>query len=396
MLPGSSTHPRFAGQPVHSNAGRPSIEHQYDLAAARLTVRIESHPAAISNALGLSNRHRNRHSPRESMHRRRQAELASLRVDADDGFRMARHCLCPGQLQRRGNGTSGDGYPRRRGFWPGRHRYGEDQSHDSHDQEQFDQCKPGGWFGARFHWNARSLIDSTALITCIMRAPMLPPMTSVKIGVNKPTIRSICRCRSLSRAAATCTSIEPSCPDSSPTATRRSEVAGRRPVPSNARCNGVPSGTRSIAFAYKIFRCRLVTNARDVCIADIRETPALSNVPSVRANPPASLTWISLPTTGNEHFNRSMPSIILKLCFALPQSATLVMLAKPSTNALLTQFSCRSANVFKMPGSGRPASVKIGEMLGTSTEMMRSEEHTSELQSPDHLVCRLLLEKKTL
>src|SRR5258708_31844101 len=28
------------------------------------------------------------------------------------------------------------------------------------------------------------------------------------------------------------------------------------------------------------------------------------------------------------------------------------------------------------------------------TLMSRSEEHTSELQSPDHLVCRLLLEKK--
>src|SRR5258708_19105405 len=27
-------------------------------------------------------------------------------------------------------------------------------------------------------------------------------------------------------------------------------------------------------------------------------------------------------------------------------------------------------------------------------DAMRSEEHTSELQSPDHLVCRLLLEKK--
>src|SRR5258708_21203408 len=27
---------------------------------------------------------------------------------------------------------------------------------------------------------------------------------------------------------------------------------------------------------------------------------------------------------------------------------------------------------------------------------IRSEEHTSELQSPDHLVCRLLLEKKKL
>src|SRR5207244_11597301 len=32
---------------------------------------------------------------------------------------------------------------------------------------------------------------------------------------------------------------------------------------------------------------------------------------------------------------------------------------------------------------------QLGERLRT-----RSEEHTSELQSPDHLVCRLLLEKK--
>src|SRR5258708_21984974 len=30
----------------------------------------------------------------------------------------------------------------------------------------------------------------------------------------------------------------------------------------------------------------------------------------------------------------------------------------------------------------------------TSKANTRSEEHTSELQSPDHLVCRLLLEKK--
>src|SRR5947208_13144625 len=30
----------------------------------------------------------------------------------------------------------------------------------------------------------------------------------------------------------------------------------------------------------------------------------------------------------------------------------------------------------------------------TSCAALRSEEHTSELQSPDHLVCRLLLEKK--
>src|SRR5258708_29306362 len=31
---------------------------------------------------------------------------------------------------------------------------------------------------------------------------------------------------------------------------------------------------------------------------------------------------------------------------------------------------------------------------GRQEDALRSEEHTSELQSPDHLVCRLLLEKK--
>src|SRR5438552_18549785 len=34
------------------------------------------------------------------------------------------------------------------------------------------------------------------------------------------------------------------------------------------------------------------------------------------------------------------------------------------------------------------------EPPGVHHHQRRSEEHTSELQSPDHLVCRLLLEKK--
>src|SRR5947208_10583212 len=33
------------------------------------------------------------------------------------------------------------------------------------------------------------------------------------------------------------------------------------------------------------------------------------------------------------------------------------------------------------------------ETRNSWSQLMRSEEHTSELQSPDHLVCRLLLEK---
>src|SRR5258708_26689237 len=36
----------------------------------------------------------------------------------------------------------------------------------------------------------------------------------------------------------------------------------------------------------------------------------------------------------------------------------------------------------------------VTRATGIPYECGRSEEHTSELQSPDHLVCRLLLEKK--
>src|SRR5258708_16119195 len=43
------------------------------------------------------------------------------------------------------------------------------------------------------------------------------------------------------------------------------------------------------------------------------------------------------------------------------------------------------------PSAARPACLR---QAGSSQAAGRSEEHTSELQSPDHLVCRLLLEKK--
>src|SRR5258708_31874575 len=36
----------------------------------------------------------------------------------------------------------------------------------------------------------------------------------------------------------------------------------------------------------------------------------------------------------------------------------------------------------------------VGAVQQQAVGLGRSEEHTSELQSPDHLVCRLLLEKK--
>src|SRR5438552_13432958 len=44
--------------------------------------------------------------------------------------------------------------------------------------------------------------------------------------------------------------------------------------------------------------------------------------------------------------------------------------------------------------SGGSRSPRAFAGLSVRTDRPRSEEHTSELQSPDHLVCRLLLEKK--
>src|SRR3990170_2690561 len=52
----------------------------------------------------------------------------------------------------------------------------------------------------------------------------------------------------------------------------------------------------------------------------------------------------------------------------------------------------RTAGAVGLPvaGSGPTRAARRGQPGGPG----RSEEHTSELQSPDHLVCRLLLEKK--
>src|SRR5258708_18959807 len=46
-----------------------------------------------------------------------------------------------------------------------------------------------------------------------------------------------------------------------------------------------------------------------------------------------------------------------------------------------------------MGGKG-PSSPANSPVFNARASSARSEEHTSELQSPDHLVCRLLLEKK--
>ena len=60
----------------------------------------------------------------------------------------------------------------------------------------------------------------------------------------------------------------------------------------------------------------------------------------------------------------------------------------PAATALLTK---KGFNVAVEENAGLEAKFMNEEYAASGA---RSEEHTSELQSPDHLVCRLLLEKK--
>src|SRR5258708_25952447 len=60
--------------------------------------------------------------------------------------------------------------------------------------------------------------------------------------------------------------------------------------------------------------------------------------------------------------------------------------ARAAARALITQLFTFHA----------PDDLRITVCAGSVEGEKRSEEHTSELQSPDHLVCRLLLEKKNI
>src|SRR5258708_18510578 len=68
------------------------------------------------------------------------------------------------------------------------------------------------------------------------------------------------------------------------------------------------------------------------------------------------------------------------------------MIRRPPRSTLFPYTTLFRSKLTGQPG----ATIDDGlAWIGALCAELRSEEHTSELQSPDHLVCRLLLEKKT-
>src|SRR5438876_6309232 len=78
----------------------------------------------------------------------------------------------------------------------------------------------------------------------------------------------------------------------------------------------------------------------------------------------------------------SFPSGSMAASWVRPRSR------KPSTR--LMPSTRTSSSIQKIWSSAAPPKRCVARMQGK----IRSEEHTSELQSPVHVVCRLLLEKK--
>src|SRR3989449_5829873 len=84
-----------------------------------------------------------------------------------------------------------------------------------------------------------------------------------------------------------------------------------------------------------------------------------------------------------------------------PRSCAVVVLLSPARYALPSSTP-RSTTIESAPSARAVALARFASTRSTSTSVarlddtvsIRSEEHTSELQSRLHLVCRLLLEKK--
>src|SRR5947208_12646933 len=96
---------------------------------------------------------------------------------------------------------------------------------------------------------------------------------------------------------------------------------------------------------------------------------------------------------------RVQPRLLMFMCQAHFQFITyfffFLMIRRPPRSTLFPYTTLFRSGLQIRPHVGEAGELRA-ELVQQAIRYLqpRSEEHTSELQSPDHLVCRLLLEKK--
>src|SRR5207244_8620806 len=133
--------------------------------------------------------------------------------------------------------------------------------------------------------------------------------------------------------------------------------------------SAVPGGLRSTTFAITGAPGARSSRPPTTTCSPAFTPLVTSTNPGVRT---PSSTWRRL----------TLPSTTTQTAFA-PSAGTTASSGMTMALGRTPVTRCASMNI---PGCSSRA--------GLGTGVRRSEEHTSELQSPDHLVCRLLLEKK--
>src|SRR5690606_30588547 len=119
----------------------------------------------------------------------------------------------------------------------------------------------------------------------------------------------------------------------------------------------------------------------------------LERVPDIIVHAAGAFALERVESTSIETFDR-MIAVNLRAAFLLMRAFIPGMRERDSGHFLSIGSI---AGRVPLPGNGAYAASKFG-LRGLhavlNTELRRSEEHTSELQSRENLVCRLLLEKK--
>src|SRR5437870_13593852 len=110
--------------------------------------------------------------------------------------------------------------------------------------------------------------------------------------------------------------------------------------------------------------------------ADLTGSVCLHTAPGVRKLPDGRYEKICIGTTTSTRMDRFVPGLVEQY----------------GVRAIVGKGGVLEASVQAMQRAGAVYLAIVGG--AAALETLRSEEHTSELQSRGHLVCRLLLEKK--